>query len=249
MTVAMLFSYSRLKLYETCPRRFYFKYILGWMEPVTPPLALGKAVHRGIEALINGLDVQNAIMEGYAACDFHPEISLNELSRLVKRAPVAKNMGETEVYFRLPLFHSPNAPEIQGYIDLVQKGKLVDWKTNWRPFHVLANEQPALYAWALSRLQKTNLVEGSLYFLRHKKESKHFFDTAEMEKARKWAAGLADEILKRLELLDFLPEMAGDIFPYRPSHACSHCPFTIKCHEDLKTKRGVDIIANPGKRD
>lgn len=217
------------------------------MEPVTAPLALGKAVHHAIETLIKGSDVQNAIIEGYAACDFHQQVSLKELSMLVKRAPVATNMGETEVYFRLPLFDAPNAPVIQGYIDLVQKGRLMDWKTNWWAFHVLDNEQTALYAWALSKLQKTDMVEGSLYFLRYQKESKHFFDIAEMEKARVWAADLAREILGKLELLDFLPERYGDIFPYRPSRSCSHCPFALACHKDLKTQKGEDFIANFAK--
>ena len=128
----MLFSYSRLQLYETCPLRFYYRYILGLPEHVTAPLALGKAVHQSIESLIKGSDYKNAIMEGYVACDFHPEVSFKEISNLVENAPVAKNMGETEVYFRFPLSDSSNAPQLQGYIDLVQAGKVLDWKTNWR---------------------------------------------------------------------------------------------------------------------
>src|SRR3954468_18466697 len=100
----MLFSYSRLQLYERCPLRFYYRYILGLPERLTAPLALGKAVHQSIESLIKGSDYKNAIMEGYAACDFHPKVSFKGISNLVENAPVAKNIGETEVYFRFPLY-------------------------------------------------------------------------------------------------------------------------------------------------
>ena len=50
----MLYSFSRLSLYETCPYRFYQKYILGKDDVVTKPLALGKAVHKAIELKIDG---------------------------------------------------------------------------------------------------------------------------------------------------------------------------------------------------
>ena len=227
----MLFSYSRLHLYETCPLRFYYRYILGLSERVTKPLALGKAVHQSIESMIKGSDYKHAIIEGYAACDFHPEVSFKEISNLVENAPVFKNMGETEVYFRFPLSDSPNAPQLQGYIDLVQDGRLVDWKTNWRSYGVLENHQVGLYAWALSKLQKTDLVEGSLYFLRYKQESKYFFSSIEMEQAKTWALHLAEEINSKLVLLDIMPEKANEIFPYKPSGACSHCPFVLQCYQ------------------
>ena len=233
----MLVSYSRLQLYETCPLRFYYRYILGLPERVTKPLALGKAVHQSIESLIKGSDYKNAILDGYAACDFHPEVSFKEISNLVENAPVVKNMGETEVYFRFPLSDSPNSPQLQGYIDLVQDGKLVDWKTNWRRYDVLDNHQVGLYAWALSKIQKKEWMEGSIYFLRYKQERKYFFSPLEMEQAKTWALRLAEEINFKLELLDIMPEKANGIFPYKPSSACGHCPFVLPCYQETKTQK------------
>lgn len=228
----MIFSYSRLLLYETCPRRFYFRYILKLVEKVSKPLALGKAVHKAIEKVIEGMAVEEAIFEGYAECDFHPEVSYDEITRLVKNAPVSKNMGETEVHFCLPLSNDKNAPKIQGYIDLVtDSGAFTDWKTSWKSFDVHATQQLGLYAWAVSKMKGIDLVEGSLYFLRFKKEYKYFFSQVEIEKSRQWALNLANEINFKLDLLDMMPEKVDEIFSPTFSSACQHCPFVLECQK------------------
>ena len=240
----MIFSYSRLSLYQICPKRFYYKYILKLEDStITKPLALGKAVHKSIEAIINGLPVKEAVFEGYSVCDFHPEVSINEIAELVRRAPVTKNMGETEFYFRIPLFNSPNAPKIQGYIDLVQGNRLKDWKTNWKSYGVNENHQVGIYAWALSKLKGYEMVEGSLYFLRFKQESKYFFDENDMNQSRLWALKLANEINFKREMLDICPEKANDLFLIKPSSACSYCPFAFECYLDnqMDMKRRVEI--------
>lgn len=201
-------------------------------QKITKPLALGKAVHKGIESVIEGLSLDEAVLKGYAECDFHQWVSISEITELVKRAPVTKNMGETEFYFRLPLSNSPDSPKIQGYIDLVQGNKLKDWKTNWRPYAINENHQIGLYAWALSKLKGYDLIEGSLYFLRFKKEYKYFFGHMEMEGSRRWALNLAKEINLKIEMLDLLPEKVNNLFSMNRSSACSHCPFAVECYFD-----------------
>ena len=115
----MIFSFSRLSLHESCPYRFYKKYILGYDEPTTYPLALGKGVHKAIEDKIKGISHSEAVLNGMIEADFHPEVKLEELSELVSHAPIQVNMGETEIHFQLPLSDETSAPMIQGYIDLV----------------------------------------------------------------------------------------------------------------------------------
>ncbi|EGL84290.1 hypothetical protein CathTA2_0153 [Caldalkalibacillus thermarum TA2.A1] len=108
---------------------------------MTKPLALGKAVHKGIEMLIQGYILEEAVCEGFIEADFHPQVERSEVESLVKKSPVHAGMGETEVHFQLPLSHSPSAPQLQGYIDLVVENEsgvwFVDWKTNWQPYNVL----------------------------------------------------------------------------------------------------------------
>ncbi|NRG44253.1 PD-(D/E)XK nuclease family protein [Bacillus sp. CRN 9] len=235
----MIFSFSRLQLYNTCQKRFYFKYILNLKDITTKPLALGKAVHKGIEAIIKGSTFENAILEGYTECDFHKDVSINEISKLVENAPVYKNQGETEVYFCFPLSDSPSSPKLQGYIDLVTDREFKDWKSNWRTYSVMDNHQLSLYAWAISKMKNKEIVLGSLYFLRYRKEFKHFFTIKEMNEARKWALGIANEINSKRNVLDILPDKGNDLFPSSPSSACSHCPFAIECYYSKKTKIGA----------
>lgn len=229
----MIFSFSRLKLYETCPYRFRQKYIEGREEPVTQPLALGKGVHKAIESRIKGCNDSESLLNGMVEIDFHPEVSINELNQLFKKAPVIKGMGETEMYFKLPLSDNPRAPEIQGYIDLVQEGEwdysLWDWKTNHKSYDALDNHQLGLYAWALMTLKGTSSINGRLYFLRFRKGSQHHFTGQDAEKSRRWAYDLAMEINSKLFLRDIMPEKTDEIFPATPSSACSHCPFAVEC--------------------
>lgn len=229
----MIYSFSRLNLYATCPFRFRLKYLEGFKEPITKPLALGKAVHKAIETIIQGESTSEAVLKGWAEADFHEEVSKDEITELVERAPVYENMGQTEMYFKLPLSESPSAPLIQGYIDLVIEngGKIIDWKTNQRMYDVHDNHQVGLYAWAMSQLTQKEMVKGSLYFLRFNKEKKYFFRLEDMERARQWAYELASEIESSLFIMDIMPERKDEIFPAKPSGACSHCPFAITCYK------------------
>ncbi|MFS0577267.1 PD-(D/E)XK nuclease family protein [Sporosarcina sp. 179-K 3D1 HS] len=229
----MIFSFSRLSLYETCPYRFYKKYIQGYQEPVTYPLALGKGVHKAIEEKINGVSHTEAVLNGMIEADFHPEVTLEEMSDLVSHAPIQANMGDTEVHFQLPLSGKDSAPMIQGYIDLVSSdgSRIVDWKTNRARYDVRDNHQVGLYAWAIGQLRNQSNVEGKLFFLRFKRESKLIFNQADMEKSRKWALSVANEINSKQEIIDRLPEKTEELFQSTPSSHCRHCSFAIECYK------------------
>jgi CRISPR/Cas system-associated exonuclease Cas4 (RecB family) len=229
----MIYSFSRLHLYATCPYRFRMKYLEGYEERVTKPLALGKAVHKAVEAVFQGSSYQEAVLKGWVEADFHKEVTSEEISDLTKRAPLIEDYKQTEYYFKLPLFDSPKAPVIQGYIDLVvnEGEKIIDWKTNRRMYGVQDNHQVSLYAWAISRLAGIKSVKGSLYFLRFRKEMIHTFHKDEMEHSRQWALQLIQEIERKIIVLDFEPDEADNLFPAAPGSSCSHCPFAAGCYQ------------------
>lgn len=228
-----VFSFSRLSLYETCPHRFYKRYIEKYTEPTTYPLALGTAVHKAVEDKMNGASHEEAVINGLVECDFHEDVSKNELSRLVYNAPLHNVHGKTEVYFKTPLSNEVNAPLIQGFIDVVNKNYIIDWKTNRAMYDVKDNHQVGLYAWAMSRVHQTSEMIGRLFFLRFRRESNFRFTQKEMEEARVWALNLAKEIQGKLELLEAMPDMKDELFPATPSSFCSHCPFAIECYQSF----------------
>lgn len=231
------FSFSRLNTYETCPRRFYYRYVLGKEEPDTQPLALGRAVHKAIELVLNGLDLNEAVKEGYIEADFHPEVTLEEITELVQKAPFHEIKGETERYFCIPLFDEENSPMLQGYIDLVDGDRIYDFKTNWSPYNIHENHQVALYAWALSEIEGHESVHGSLLFLRFGLKSTDVFNREKMDNAIEWARGLVREILAKLEKLQSVPGKDKELFPYKASSACGHCPFVLDCFKEFSFKK------------
>lgn len=224
------FSFSRLSLYETCPHRFYKKYVEGYEEPTTYPLALGKGVHRAIEEKLKGLDHRLAIQKGLEEAEYHPEVTKNELSWLTRNAPIHEIYGDIEIYFKLPLSNEPNAPKIQGFIDVVGGNYIVDWKTN-RAMYVRDNNQVGLYSWAMNQLRGWEEVYGRLYFLRFRQESNYLYTMEEMEESRLWAYNLAKEIQGKLEVAKAIPELKDELFPATPSRFCSHCPFAMDCFQ------------------
>lgn len=236
----MIFSYSRLKLYETCPFRFYLKYVEGREEPVTKPLALGKAVHKAIELIIQGEAKDSAIIQGLAESEFHPEVSVQEVKWLVERAPIREGMGKVETHFKLPLEDSPNSPVLQGFTDLYyytgSEGVpvIVDWKTNRRPFDALKNHQLPLYAWALMKMKKVSSVIGYLYFLRFRQRNPDpyaLFTEENIEPSRQWAIKLAKEVEDKVFLAEIFPDKRDSLFPPKPSSLCKFCPFVLECYQ------------------
>lgn len=245
-----VYSFSRLSLYETCPLRFYFKYVDEREEELTLPLALGSAVHKAIERILLGNDLKNALLEGWMKVDYYP-FDPKEYKELVLKAPVKQGDGlrkdkKVEFHFELPLSDDLLAPKIQGYIDYLEViygvYYITDWKTNRKKYAPMDTMQLPLYAWALSKIFKTNRVQGTLYFLRYFKNAKETmtFTPEHMEKARKWALKLAEEIEEKLIFLS-LGDNPTDLFPCKPSASCKHCPFSIACIE--KTTGGI-LYAN-----
>lgn len=230
----MIFSFSRLSLYLECPYRFYKKYILKIEEDeISLPLAFGKAAHKGIEDMINQqtVNVQDAALNGLIEADFHEEINYKELIDMIERGVKFRSKGQTEIYFELPLDDSSNAPIIRGYIDLLDRNEIVDWKTNRVPYDVLDTMQIPLYAWATSKMYNLSEVKGTLYFLRYRKPSSYLFSQNEMEEVRLWALGLANEINEKVYLYEILGESEVEkIFPNCPSNHCKTCPFAIDCY-------------------
>lgn len=228
----MIFSFSRLNVYAECPFRFFCKYVLELPESVTLPLALGKAAHKTIELKIKGMEHDEAVRQGWIESDFHPEVTFNEIDYLSKRAKIYVGMGDTEVHFNLPLSNEPNAPVLQGYIDLVAKDGtfFTDWKTNRKMYDVMDTRQIPLYAWAVDTIYNPKqAILGTLYFLRFKKASSRLFDKVDMEFARLWALNLANEINFKLKQYQMNPTQSIHLFPAKPSNKCSYCPFAYQC--------------------
>lgn len=233
-----VFSYSRLKLFEECPFRWYLKYVEKTEEEEALPLMLGKAVHKAIEEKLIGKSDKDALIEGWKEVEYYP-FDLIEYEALFRRANVVRGSGtdsdvDVEYHFTLPL-DGTNSPKVQGYIDLVRQifgsYEFTDWKTNRVKYEPTDNMQLALYAWAVSKIYNVPEVTGTLFFLRFYKDNAKTktFSEIEMEYARKWAFQLAKEINTSLEGFFVALQPFESCFPATPNSGCANCPFADKC--------------------
>jgi len=127
------FSYSRLNLFQNCPRRFFYKYVLGWEDPAGLPAIFGKTVHKAIENYLNDCLFEEAIATAWITeADMSPAVIRAEIEQQVNTALSYSFTGEVEKHFVMEL---AEGIELQGYIDLsLEQGTfprpaIVDWKT------------------------------------------------------------------------------------------------------------------------
>lgn len=239
--IVMIFSFSRLSLFDACKFKWFLRYVLKVAEKDVLPLALGKAVHRAIELKMFGSDDKEALLGGWREAEFYP-FDLKEYQQLYNRAPVLKGEAnqegvEVEKHFVLPL-DGKDSPRVQGFIDEIRRpfGELEfkDWKTNRVMYEPTDTMQLALYAWALSQMyDDVEEISGTLFFLRFRKNNvKRFvFNRKHMERARLWALYTAKSIEASLDAVKADPDAVSDYFPATPCKECSTCSFAAICTE------------------
>ena len=96
-----------------------------------------------MEDKINGVSNLEAVLNGVIEAEFHPEVTMDEMSELVSHAPIKENMGETEIHFNY-LFLIKIQPRFYKAISVLLSpdgSKIVDWKTNRVRYDVRDNHQ------------------------------------------------------------------------------------------------------------
>lgn len=227
-----LFSFSRLNLFDTCSRRFAFKYVEGLNDPAGPAAILGKTVHRANELCLNDHWFEDAIATAYIE-EADETVEKDTVETMVRTALSYGYRGPTEQHFILPL---ADKIKLQGYIDLQAENTsmptIVDWKTGFKYYRVLDTWQLPLYAAAVMEQKGIKEVKCILAFLRFNRTQYALIGQKEASRAKAWAIQRAEEIQQRLELLTVLE--TREAFPARPSPACGDCPWSLLCLREEK---------------
>ena len=252
-----LFSFSRLERYAKCPKSFYYKYVLEIEEPISEPLALGKAVHAAIERFLKAQwanekkDMSECVAEAVAEAPV--PISFDEALQLCLNPAVRERTfcyGPPEIEQRFDV-HLDDAGEygLQGTVDYSERNLtdvksclLVDWKTN-RAKYGADCLQMRLYAAVLARRYKVEQVLAQLVFLRYHGGAcveTAVIDARAMEQAWNWALETAREIEGNIASLQVFGGDPEALFPARPCAFCHNsCGYAYQC------TRGV--ILQPAK--
>lgn len=243
----MIYSFSRLKKYQSCPAAFYKKYVLEIPETPSMPAVLGKAVHSALQHLYSGSTLKAAVETALAAAEL--PVKRDEIIRLSSHPYVSSliPMKEKNVEHHFEHFlDGAGSPILQGYMDFWWQDQyginLIDWKTNRVKFSPLKNHQLGLYAWYLQELTGCKRIHGILVFLRFAEancQETVEYEQADIEAARTWALNLASEIDSKLAELSLFNGDPDKLFPATPGSQCEQCSYTAACYQETQDHTNI----------
>lgn len=240
------FSFTRLTTYQTCPRRYFYRYVQKVPEPPAKPLEFGKAMHAVLSGIILGTGQIDGLVKGAVySSQLLDESDGQEIEKMAgwfqkKFSPVGFVRSEHKLARELE-------PGVQmvGYADLVEQDMMqtiiTDFKTEWDRYEPTDTMQLPLYAW-MAEPELGAYVEARLWFVRYFKDPirQALIGPEERDRAVQWARGLVREIVEAGEL----PGWAG--FPERPGKACAACGYADRClgvevPEDVQEMAGLAL--------
>ncbi|MBE7157909.1 MAG: PD-(D/E)XK nuclease family protein [Rhodospirillales bacterium] len=244
-------SSSQLSLFQVCRLRFYFRYVLGLRKPKTAALHVGVAVHavlshwnraRWRRQLFSLADLHASYQAAWQAEQAEEPVAWNNPASEAEQQQTGWRLLET--FFReSPLREAskPDAVEVRveadlarhglptlvGVLDLVQDGRIVDFKTSATTPHP---ERAALVhatqatAYALLYRENTGRKEAGieLHHLVKLKQPRLVVTTlppmGEREQTR--LLRVIDSYVSGLQRRDFIPS---------PGLPCVSCEFFAEC--------------------
>jgi len=258
----MIYSYTQISQYLTCPRRYRHRYLDGWREKDTRAAMLfGRAFESALGAFFRREDSAAALFREWSACRQHDlqyskydswdrmlQQGIQLLERFCQddRIRIRQARRNVQVKFALPI---GGHNEFVAYIDAVGEldGKrcLLEWKTTSsrypeEPEGLLAlDPQLVCYSWITGIAEVAQVV-----FVRKRLVEIQYFRTIISNEQREEFGHLVQDSIRRIESAEFLPH-SGIRFPQNP---CTSCPYIGLClgRQDLAQAR---LVRRPGAED
>ncbi|MGB9867941.1 MAG: RecB family exonuclease [Bacillota bacterium] len=223
------FSYTKLSLFETCPYRYYLRYVCGIEEPPTEALQVGKAVHGAISRLVGGeRDIDYVVQEEIQKQPLLTfEKHFSEICEMVVNfASVFSTPPGSQLYSELYLERPIGEHKLVGYADLVQElpGEVVitDFKTGWKQYAAADTQQLGLYAWMARDRFPGKPVRVRLWWLRYRSGPQF-----EMEADADGAAAWAKRVIAEIEQVSRWRAELG--YSRKEGSACAWCGVAASC--------------------
>src|SRR2546421_3702237 len=258
----MIYSYTQISQYLTCPRRYRHRYLDGWREKDTRAAMLfGRAFESALAALFRHEDSAAVLFREWSACkqqdlqyskydswDRMLQQGIQLLERFCQedRIRIRQPRHNLQVKFVLPI---GGHNEFVAYIDAIGyldgQRCLLEWKTTSsrypeEPEGLLAlDPQLVCYSWITGIAEVAQVV-----FVRKRLVEIQYFQTAISNEQREEFGHLVQDSIQRIESAEFLPH-SGIRFPRNP---CTSCPYIGLClgRPDLAEAR---LVRRPGAED
>jgi CRISPR/Cas system-associated exonuclease Cas4 (RecB family) len=257
----MIYSYTQISQYLSCPRRYRHRYIDGWKEKDTRAAMLfGRAFEQAVGAYFRREDPGEVLFREWSLCknqqlhfsnrdtwDRMLEQGIMLLMRFCQddRVHVSEPSRNLQVKISRPL----GANEFVAYVDAIGqldgKQRLLEWKTSSSHYQ----EQPAellrldpqlvCYSWMSGMADVAEVV-----FVRKRIVEVQYLEATITDVQREEFGQMVDDTVRRIEAGHFFPN-AGIRFPQNP---CVSCPYMGLClgRQDLASRV---LTHRPGAED
>jgi hypothetical protein len=255
----MIYSYSQISQYLTCPRRYRHRYLDGWKEKDTRAAMLfGRAFEKALGAYFLGEDAAAVLFSEWSACqdpglryskgdswDRMLQQGIMLLDRFCQdgRIRIREARRNVQIKFTRPL---AGRNEFVAYIDAIGKLDgtpcLLEWKTTAtryqeEPSGLLSlDPQLVCYSWMTGIAEVAQIV-----FVRKRLVEVQYLRTVITDQQREDFGRLVENTVGRIESADFLPH-SGIRFPQNP---CSTCPYLGLCLGQQEAVN-ANLVRRPG---
>ena len=255
----MLYSYTQISQYLSCPRRYRYRYLDGWKEKDTRAAMLfGRAFEQALSAYFRREDSAAALFKEWAVFQNSPleyangtnwdrmlQQGIQLLERFAQddRVRVRQPRKNLQIKATRPL---PKGSEFVAYVDAIGcldgTRCLLEWKTTSTRYPeepqglLMLDPQLVCYSWMTGISDVAQVV-----FVRKRSVEIQYFRTTITEEQRDEFGRLVDDTIRRIESAQFLPH-SGVRFPQNP---CTTCPYVGLC---LGQQKLVDatLVRRPG---
>jgi hypothetical protein len=239
----MIYSYTQISQYLTCPRRYRHRYLDGWQEKdIRAAMVFGRAFERALAAFFLRQDPAAALFQEWTLSRNHPleysqgdgwdrmlEEGIQLLDRFCQedRVRIPQPWRNLQIKFVRPL---SGQNEFVAYIDAIgqldNQRCLLEWKTTSarypeKPDGLLAlDPQLICYSWITGVSEVAQVV-----FVRKRLVEIQYLRTTITDEQRREFGELVESTIRQIESAQFLPH-SGIRFPQNP---CSNCPYIGLC--------------------
>jgi len=239
----MVYSYTQISQYLSCPRRYRYRYLDGWREKDTRAAMLfGRAFEQALSAYFQRDDPGAVLFREWAPykdskLDYsngrswdrmlHQGVQLLERFAQDDRIRVGQPNKNLQIKFTRSL---PNGNDFVAYIDAIghMDGTrcLLEWKTTSSRYPeepqglLMLDPQLVCYSWMTGISDVAQVV-----FVRKRLVEIQYFRTTITKEQREEFGRLVDDTIRRIESAQFLPH-SGVRFPQNP---CTSCPYVGLC--------------------
>src|SRR5437667_3232189 len=239
----MIYSYTQISQYLTCPRRYRHRYLDGWQEKDSRAAMLfGRSFERALAGYFLRQDGGETLFREWQACrNQEPRYSGNDtwdrmldqgiqlLDRFCQddRVRIRQPGRNLQIKFTRQL---SAANEFVAFIDAIGqldgRRSVIEWKTTAsrypeEPDGLLGlDPQLVCYSWMTGIANVAMVV-----FVRKRLVEVQYLRTTITEERRQEFGELARDTIHRIESAQFLPH-SGIRFPQNP---CSSCPYVGLC--------------------